>query len=45
MKLSLIRFFATGAVAVGMAAGAQAQQEVKEITGAGATFPAPLYAK
>ncbi|RCX11873.1 phosphate ABC transporter substrate-binding protein PstS [Extensimonas vulgaris] len=45
MKLSMIRFFATGAVAVGMAAGAQAQQEVKEITGAGATFPAPLYAK
>lgn len=42
MKQSAIRVLVAGAVALGGVSGAWAQQEV---TGAGATFPAPLYAK
>ena len=42
MKLSMIRVLVAGIVGVGAFSGAMAQQEV---TGAGATFPAPLYAK
>ena len=42
MKLSMIRVLVAGVVGAGAFSGALAQQEV---TGAGATFPAPLYAK
>ena len=42
MKLSAIRVLASGVVAMGAFSGAWAQQEA---TGAGASFPAPLYAK
>lgn len=42
MKLSAIRVLVAGVVAAGAFSSAMAQQEV---TGAGATFPAPLYAK
>ena len=42
MKSSVIRILAAGAMSVGAFSGAWAQQEA---TGAGATFPAPLYAK
>ncbi|MDD2712903.1 MAG: phosphate ABC transporter substrate-binding protein PstS [Simplicispira sp.] len=42
MKMSAIRFLVTGVVSAGAFTGAWAQQEA---TGAGATFPAPLYAK
>ena len=42
MKRSAIRVLVAGAMALGGVSGAVAQQEV---TGAGATFPAPLYAK
>lgn len=44
MKMSLSRVLAAGVAAAGMFSVAYAQ-EVKEITGAGASFPAPLYAK
>ncbi|AVP57552.1 phosphate ABC transporter substrate-binding protein PstS [Pulveribacter suum] len=42
MKLSAIRVLVSGVVAMGAAGGAWAQQEA---TGAGASFPAPLYSK
>lgn len=42
MKLSAIRVLVSGVVAMGAFSGAWAQQEA---TGAGATFPAPLYSK
>lgn len=42
MKLSMIRVLVAGVVGAGAFSAAMAQQEV---TGAGATFPAPLYAK
>lgn len=42
MKLSAIRVLVSGAVAMGAVASAWAQQEA---TGAGASFPAPLYSK
>ena len=42
MKLSMIRVLVASIVGAGAFSGALAQQEV---TGAGATFPAPLYAK
>jgi len=44
MKMSLSRVLAAGVAAAGMFSAAYAQ-EVKEITGAGASFPAPLYSK
>ncbi len=42
MKLSAIRVLVAGVVAAGAFSGAYAQQEA---TGAGASFPAPLYSK
>ena len=42
MKLSAIRVLVSGVVAMGAFSGAWAQQEA---TGAGASFPAPLYSK
>ena len=42
MKLSAIRMLVAGLVAAGACSGAMAQQEA---TGAGASFPAPLYSK
>ena len=42
MKLSAIRVLVSGVVAMGAVSGAWAQQEA---TGAGASFPAPLYSK
>ena len=42
MKLSAIRVLVSGVMAMGMVTGAWAQQEA---TGAGASFPAPLYSK
>lgn len=42
MKLSMIRVLVAGVIGAGAFSAAMAQQEV---TGAGATFPAPLYAK
>lgn len=42
MKLSAIRILVSGAVAMGAMSAAWAQQEA---TGAGASFPAPLYSK
>ena len=42
MKLSAIRVLVSGVMAIGMVTGAWAQQEA---TGAGASFPAPLYSK
>lgn len=42
MKMSVIRILTAGALSAGAFSGAWAQQEA---TGAGATFPAPLYAK
>ena len=42
MKLSAIRVLVSGVVAMGAFGGAWAQQEA---TGAGASFPAPLYSK
>lgn len=44
MKMSLSRVLAAGVAAAGVFSAAHAQ-EAKEITGAGASFPAPLYAK
>ncbi|MDD2692269.1 MAG: phosphate ABC transporter substrate-binding protein PstS [Simplicispira sp.] len=42
MKMSMIRVLVAGVASAGAFSGAMAQQEA---TGAGATFPAPLYAK
>ena len=42
MKMSVIRVLVAGVASAGAFSGAMAQQEV---TGAGATFPAPLYSK
>jgi len=42
MKLSVIRVLVSGVLSAGALSGAWAQQEA---TGAGASFPAPLYAK
>ncbi|MGB4926958.1 MAG: phosphate ABC transporter substrate-binding protein PstS, partial [Giesbergeria sp.] len=42
MNGSMIRILISGAIAAAFAGGAYAQQEA---TGAGASFPAPLYAK
>jgi phosphate transport system substrate-binding protein len=42
MKLSVIRVLVAGVVSAGAFSGAMAQQEA---TGAGASFPAPLYSK
>ena len=42
MNGSMIRILVSGAIAAAFAGGAYAQQEA---TGAGASFPAPLYAK
>ncbi|MGE4376080.1 MAG: phosphate ABC transporter substrate-binding protein PstS [Burkholderiaceae bacterium] len=44
MQMSLSRVLAAGVAAAGVFSAAYAQ-EVKEITGAGASFPAPLYSK
>ncbi|OZA66777.1 extracellular solute-binding protein, partial [Acidovorax sp. 39-64-12] len=42
MKMSVIRVLVAGVASAGAFSGAMAQQEV---TGAGASFPAPLYSK
>lgn len=41
MKVSLLKWLAAGVILGGLSAGASAQ----EVTGAGASFPAPVYAK